>query len=64
MLQTATPGGKGGNDILLTSEHVIEITSKLHQAVLEMTQNKLNLQITDQYVLQIMYFVYMSPTHP
>ncbi|XP_077339685.1 unconventional myosin-Ia isoform X1 [Lithobates pipiens] len=49
LAQTATPGGKGGNDILLTSEHVIEITSRLNQAVLEMTQKKLNLQITDQF---------------
>ncbi|XP_018424115.1 PREDICTED: unconventional myosin-Ia [Nanorana parkeri] len=46
---TATPGGKGVSDILLTSEHVIEILTRLHQAVLELTQKKLNLQITDQF---------------
>ncbi|KAM5180900.1 unconventional myosin-Ia [Mantella aurantiaca] len=49
LAQTATPGGKGGTDILLTSVNVIEILSRLHQAVLEMTQKKLNLQITDQF---------------
>ncbi|CAI9560073.1 unnamed protein product [Staurois parvus] len=49
LAQTATPGGKGGNDILLTSEHVIEIVARLHQAVLEMTKKKLNVQITDQF---------------
>nr|DBA32865.1 TPA: hypothetical protein GDO54_000620 [Pyxicephalus adspersus] len=49
LVQTATPGGKGGNDILLTSEHVIEIVARLHQAVLEVTQKKLTVQITDEF---------------
>ncbi|XP_068123584.1 unconventional myosin-Ia isoform X2 [Hyperolius riggenbachi] len=46
---TATAGAKGGNDILLTSEHVIEIVAKLHRAVQETTQRKLNVQITNEF---------------
>ncbi|KAM9321482.1 unconventional myosin-Ia [Gastrophryne carolinensis] len=46
--QTST-AGKGVNDILLISEHVIEILTKLHQSVLATTQKRLNLQITDEF---------------
>ncbi|XP_075706286.1 unconventional myosin-Ia [Rhinoderma darwinii] len=51
LTQTATPGAKGGavGDILLNSDHVIEILTKLHQTVQETTQKKLNLQITDEF---------------
>ncbi|XP_063283314.1 unconventional myosin-Ia isoform X1 [Pelobates fuscus] len=44
---TSTAGAKG--DFLLNSEHVIEIVAKLHQNVLESTQKKLKLQISDEF---------------
>ncbi|XP_073519453.1 unconventional myosin-Ia isoform X2 [Phyllobates terribilis] len=51
LTQTATPGAKGGTvaDILLNSDNVIEILTKLDRAVLETTQKKLNLQVTDEF---------------
>ncbi|XP_075055512.1 unconventional myosin-Ia isoform X2 [Mixophyes fleayi] len=52
LTQTSTAGGKGGGDILLTSDNVIEILSKLHQSTLEATQRKLNLQITDEFTVK------------
>ncbi|XP_063808512.1 unconventional myosin-Ia isoform X2 [Pseudophryne corroboree] len=52
LTQTSTSGGKGGNDILLTSDHVIEILTRLHQSALETTQKKLNLQITDEFTVR------------
>ncbi|KAM3935064.1 unconventional myosin-Ia isoform 2-T2 [Leptodactylus fuscus] len=52
--QTATAGAKGGavGDILLNSDSVIEIVTKLHKAVLEKTQKTLNLQITDEFTVK------------
>ncbi|KAG8585671.1 hypothetical protein GDO81_005104 [Engystomops pustulosus] len=51
LTQTATPGAKGGavGDILLNSDNVIEIVTKLHKTVLEKTQKALNIQITDEF---------------
>ncbi|XP_066440553.1 unconventional myosin-Ia [Eleutherodactylus coqui] len=54
LAQTSTPGAKGGGgggggDILLSSDSVIEIVTKLHKAVLEITQKPLNVQITDEF---------------
>ncbi|XP_044141250.1 unconventional myosin-Ia [Bufo gargarizans] len=51
LTQTSTPGAKGGaaGDLLLISDNVIEIVTKLHKAVLETTQKPLNLQITDEF---------------
>ncbi|XP_077153818.1 unconventional myosin-Ia isoform X1 [Ranitomeya variabilis] len=51
LTQTATPGAKGGTvaDILLNSDNVIEILAKLDRAILETTQKKLNLQVTDEF---------------
>ncbi|KAM8975581.1 unconventional myosin-Ia isoform 1-T1 [Pelodytes ibericus] len=47
---TSTAGSKG--DFLLTSEHVIEIVTKLHQYVLQTTQKKLNLIISDEFAIR------------
>lgn len=44
--QTGTGGTKG--DVLLVSDHVIEVVTRLHQALLETTRQALNLQIADQ----------------
>ncbi|XP_053311684.1 unconventional myosin-Ia isoform X2 [Spea bombifrons] len=47
LIPTSTAGLKG--DVLLTSEHVIEIATRLHQFFLEATQKNLNLQISDEF---------------
>ncbi|KAM4797052.1 unconventional myosin-Ia [Rhinophrynus dorsalis] len=47
LTQTSTAGMKG--DFLLTSMHIIEVITKLHQSVLETTQKNLNLRITDEF---------------
>uniref|UniRef100_A0A7M4EUS7 Unconventional myosin-Ia n=1 Tax=Crocodylus porosus TaxID=8502 RepID=A0A7M4EUS7_CROPO len=44
--QTGTGGAKG--DVLLVSDHVIEVVTRVHQVLLETTQQALNLQIADQ----------------
>ncbi|OCT92843.1 unconventional myosin-Ia [Xenopus laevis] len=44
---TATAGLKG--DFLLSSVNTIEILAKLYQSVLEITKNKLNVQISDEF---------------
>ncbi|XP_069826499.1 unconventional myosin-Ia isoform X2 [Dendropsophus ebraccatus] len=51
LTQTSTPGAKGGagGDILLASDNVIEIVTKLYQNVQETTQKKLNIQVTDEF---------------
>ncbi|XP_059575215.1 unconventional myosin-Ia isoform X3 [Alligator mississippiensis] len=48
--QTGTGGTKG--DVLLVSDHVIEVVTRLHQALLETTRQALNLQIADQFSTQ------------
>ncbi|KAM4046556.1 unconventional myosin-Ia isoform 2-T2 [Anomaloglossus baeobatrachus] len=54
LTQNATPGAKGGTvaDILLNSDNVIEIVTKLDKAVLETTQRKLNVQVTDEFTVK------------
>ncbi|XP_056418485.1 unconventional myosin-Ia isoform X2 [Hyla sarda] len=51
LTQNSTPGAKGGagGDILLASDSVIEILTKLYQNVQETTLKKLNVQITDEF---------------
>ncbi|MEE6471641.1 hypothetical protein FKM82_009329 [Ascaphus truei] len=46
-IETSKAGSKG--DFLLISEHLIEVLTRLHQSILEATQNKLKLQITDEF---------------
>uniref|UniRef100_A0A7M4EW61 Unconventional myosin-Ia n=1 Tax=Crocodylus porosus TaxID=8502 RepID=A0A7M4EW61_CROPO len=48
--QTGTGGAKG--DVLLVSDHVIEVVTRVHQVLLETTQQALNLQIADQFSTQ------------
>ncbi|KAM4702177.1 unconventional myosin-Ia [Discoglossus pictus] len=50
LTQTSTTGSKG--DFLLISDHVIEVVTQLHQAVLALTQKKLTLQITDEFTVK------------
>ncbi|XP_029450729.1 unconventional myosin-Ia isoform X2 [Rhinatrema bivittatum] len=45
--QTGTAGTKG--DFVLISDHVIEVLTKLYQTVLEATQQKLAITITDEF---------------
>lgn len=46
LLQTSMVSNKG--DFLLISDHLIELVTRLHQAVLETTKEKLKLQVTDE----------------
>lgn len=46
LLQTSTSGSKG--DILLISDHLIELVTRLNQTMLEATKQKLKLQVADE----------------
>ncbi|XP_078545127.1 unconventional myosin-Ia [Lissotriton helveticus] len=47
LTETSSVGSKG--DFILVSDHVIEVLTRLHQTVLEVTKQKLNIQITDEF---------------
>ncbi|XP_078287367.1 unconventional myosin-Ib-like isoform X2 [Rhinoraja longicauda] len=46
LVENSHVGAKG--DFLLSSDHVVELTTKLHRAVLEDTQRKINVKIQDE----------------
>ncbi|XP_044299112.1 unconventional myosin-Ia-like [Varanus komodoensis] len=45
--ESSTAGTKG--DFLFLSDHLIELVTRLHQTVLEVTKQKLKLQVTDEF---------------
>uniref|UniRef100_A0A8C5MDR4 Unconventional myosin-Ia n=1 Tax=Leptobrachium leishanense TaxID=445787 RepID=A0A8C5MDR4_9ANUR len=50
LIVTSTAGAKG--DFLMNCEHLIEFVTKLNQNVLQTTQKKLNLQISDEFAVR------------
>uniref|UniRef100_UPI00398EFADD unconventional myosin-Ib-like n=1 Tax=Pristiophorus japonicus TaxID=55135 RepID=UPI00398EFADD len=46
ILENSSVGVKG--DFLLNSEHLIELTTKLHRSILDATQQRINLKIEDE----------------
>ncbi|XP_062975660.1 unconventional myosin-Ia-like isoform X2 [Elgaria multicarinata webbii] len=48
--ESSTAGTKG--DLLLMSDHLIELVTRLHQTVLEVTRQKLKLQVTDEFLVK------------
>nr|XP_060618893.1 unconventional myosin-Ia-like isoform X1 [Anolis sagrei ordinatus]XP_060618894.1 unconventional myosin-Ia-like isoform X1 [Anolis sagrei ordinatus] len=48
--ESSTAGTKG--DFLLISDHLIELITRLHQAVLDTTKQKLKLQVADEFVVK------------
>lgn len=49
VFQGSEAAGKG--DFLFSSDHLIEMATKLYRTTLSQTKQKLNIEISDEYVL-------------
>uniref|UniRef100_A0A8D2IXI4 Unconventional myosin-Ib n=1 Tax=Varanus komodoensis TaxID=61221 RepID=A0A8D2IXI4_VARKO len=48
-----TPKAAGKGDFLFSSDHLIEMATKLYRTTLSQTKQKLNIEISDEYVLSL-----------
>uniref|UniRef100_A0A7M4EWM8 Unconventional myosin-Ib n=1 Tax=Crocodylus porosus TaxID=8502 RepID=A0A7M4EWM8_CROPO len=53
-------GAAGKGDFLFSSDHLIEMATKLYRTTLSQTKQKLNIEISDEYVY---FFVFPSEQH-
>lgn len=49
-------GAAGKGDFLFSSDHLIEMATKLYRTTLSQTKQKLNIEISDEYVLAFAHF--------